>query len=109
MVDMSRRYPYSKTDKSKSPKPIQFVSALGNLPLSVIQFPVGTWGFVGRVPSDLAFVSDSEELTQIAIKHGSGIARDIAKKEGKTFRTRTWVTKEGAVSAAVALGYEVDN
>jgi hypothetical protein len=80
---------------------------LANLPLAVIQYPVGTFGFVGRVPSELAYICNDPELLQIALQHGSGLARGIAKKEGKIFQTRTWATRDEAIEAATAAGYKV--
>ncbi len=79
------------------------------LPLCVIQFPVGTWGFVGSVPLELKWVYDDSESVRIAMQSGEGFARAIAKREGKIFKTCTWQTKEEAIAAATAAGYSVAN
>jgi hypothetical protein len=86
---------------------IKMQSILGKLPLTVIQFPSGTWGFVGAVPVELKWITDDPELIRIASDHGAGLARSIAKNEGKVFETCTWPTREAAIAAAVAAGHTV--
>jgi glutamate synthase domain-containing protein 2 len=72
----------------------------------IIQFPSGRFGFVGRVPVELAFEYDSIEDVKIAQHSGPGIAGKIAAREGRVFRTRTWDTKEAALHSAHNFGAE---
>lgn len=80
-----------------------------NMTLNVIQYPVGTYGFVGSVPAVLAYASDDAELLAIAAQSGPGLARSIAAREGKTFKTCTWATRADAIAAAAAAGFTVAN
>ena len=73
--------------------------------LHVNQYPSGRWGFVGKVPADLAYVANKAEYVAIAQLSGPGIARKIAAREGGSFETRTWSTQSEAVEAALAAGY----
>lgn len=77
------------------------------MPLCVIQFPSGTWGFVGSVPLCLKWETDDMELIKVAQQSGDGFARAIAKREGKIFKTCTWQSKEDAIEAAQSAGYTV--
>lgn len=79
------------------------MSILGKLPLCVNQYPTGRWGFVGRVPADLAWTSldggppDPAEV-------------DVASQFGARFakvRSRSWETREDALRAAAEIGAEV--
>lgn len=73
----------------------------------LIQFPSGKFGFVGRVPVELAFVYDSVEDVKNAQHSGPGIAGKIAAREGRTFGTRVWETREAALAAATLLNIDV--
>lgn len=66
----------------------------------VIQFPSGKFGFVGKVPVDLAFEYDSIEDVKAAQHSGPGIARKIAERNGRIFHTRVWDTAEDALRSA---------
>jgi hypothetical protein len=75
----------------------------GNLPLVVIQFPSGTWGFVGRVPASLSLVmKDGSPVTPEAAKIASGFGPALAN-----VKTRAWATKGEALAAATVEGFEV--
>lgn len=67
---------------------------------NVIKFPSGKFGFVGKVPVELAFEYDSIEDVKIAQHSGPRIAGLIAAKEGRVFKTRVWNTKEDALRSA---------
>ena len=69
----------------------------GKLGLHVIQFPTGTWGFVGSVPVDIYYV---EGATQEEIDRA---------KFGERFgpKRRIFKTKEEAIQLAASRGYEV--
>lgn len=82
----------------------------GNLPLAIIPNPAGTFHFVGRVPSELAFEiqapADVEaELIRVACLCGPGFARDRAKALGFHFKTRTFATEAQARAFAEARGF----
>lgn len=66
----------------------------------VIKYPSGKYGFVGKVPASLAYEYDSEADVVTALRHGPGIARKIAEREGRTFKTRVWDTEEAALQSA---------
>ena len=66
----------------------------------VIKFPSGKFGFVGAVPVDLAFEYDSLEDVKSAQIAGPGIARQIAERNGRVFKTRVWDTAEDALRSA---------
>lgn len=72
----------------------------------LIQFPSGKFGFVGKVPVELAFEYDSIEDVKIAQHSGPGIAGKIAAREGRVFGTRVWDTKEAALQAGHNFGVE---
>ena len=74
---------------------------------SVIQFPSGKWGFVGRVPAALSFEYESEDDVRNAAACGPGLARRIAERAGRRFGTRVWDTKEEALTSAAAIGADV--
>jgi hypothetical protein len=77
--------------------------AQGKLPLNVIQFPTGTWGFVGRVPAALAHVmTDGSPVTAEAAKIAASFGPALAN-----VKTRAWETREAAVAAAQDLGFDV--
>lgn len=73
--------------------------SIGHLPLSVIQYPTGRWGFVGRVPAALSY----------AQKDGSAPTAkqlDAAAHCGPGFaglKPRSWETRESAIAALSAL------
>lgn len=69
----------------------------------LIQFPAGSWGFVGSVDTRLAFVSkDGSEATAEQIKNAQQFGPRLAG-----VKTRSWETKQDAIDAAAALGYDV--
>jgi len=76
--------------------------------LSVIRYPSGRYGFVGRVPAVLAY-EGSEEDMETAAHYGPGIARRIASRNGREFRALSWATREDALAAAAAHGFDVHN
>lgn len=74
--------------------------------LSVIRYPTGKFGFVGRVPAVLAFTSTHEGDIEAARLSGPGIARKIAEREGRTFETRVWNSEADAVASAKEAGFD---
>jgi hypothetical protein len=84
-----------------------FLRMRDKLPLSVIQFPVGSWGFVGSVPVELRWVYDDLQDCRDAAAYGERLARLKAHREGRRFATRTWPTQSAAVADAKAAGYVV--
>ena len=76
----------------------------GKKPLSLIKNPAGTWMFVGSVPTMLRWVTDDPALIIVAMNHGEGLVRSIAKQQGKVFHSRTWATEQDARNAAAELG-----
>ena len=70
--------------------------------------PTGTWSFVGSVPADLAYEGTAEDIAAAA-KFGAGIVRQRARRQGRTFRTRTWATRQAAIDFAHSLGHTVVN
>ena len=75
--------------------------------LHIIKYPTGRYGFVGLVPSALAFNSQHGGDLATAAQCGPGIARRIAEREGRTFDRLTWSTEEDAREAAAAMGFKV--
>jgi hypothetical protein len=71
------------------------------LPLSVIQYPTKRWGFVGRVPTDLAYEGSPEDIS-IGLQHGFRLVKSRVK-------SLSWETKEEALAAAAEKGYSVAN
>jgi hypothetical protein len=66
----------------------------------LIQYPSGKFGFVGKVPVELAFEYDDIEDVKTAQIAGERIAKIIAKREGRTFATRVWDTEADAMRFA---------
>jgi hypothetical protein len=84
---------------------LQMVSALG---LEVIKYPSGKFGFVGRVPTDLAW-----QMTDGSIVP-EDIAADIARASIRSYAmkahgvsTRVFATHADAVRFAESRGYIV--
>jgi hypothetical protein len=78
---------------------------VGGLGLHVIKYPSGRFGFVGRVPGELAYIKPSGELLteqefDTARHCGLGVLHLL---------TRTWDSRESAVEAARKLGWEVQS
>lgn len=74
--------------------------------LSIIRFPTGTYGFVGKVPAELAFNSSHSGDLENAALCGPGLARKIAEREGRTFETLSWASEGEAAAAAKAAGFD---
>lgn len=68
----------------------------------IIQYPSGRFGFVGRVPAALAHEGSAEDLETARIC-GPGLAQKIAARNGRSFATLTWASREAAQAAADAL------
>lgn len=84
---------------------LQMVSALG---LEVIKYPSGKFGFVGRVPTDIAWqMPDGSSVPEeIAADIMRACIRSYAMKaHGVT--TRVFSTREDAVRFAESRGYKV--
>lgn len=75
--------------------------------LHLIKNPVGTFHFVGRVPDCLAYETDRPQAIKDARQFGPGLIIRQAEREGFTFRTKTWATKEAALEEAEAQGFVV--
>lgn len=74
--------------------------------LHVLHYPSGRYGFVGSVPQVLAHEGHPEDLETARIA-GPGIARQIAKRNGRVFKTLAWDTEAEAIAFAKAKGFEV--
>jgi hypothetical protein len=75
--------------------------------IHILKNPKGTFHFVGRVPTELAFISSSDDYVKTAILCGPGFAREKAELEGGTFKTRTFQTETEARDFAASKGFEV--
>lgn len=81
------------------------LAAAKNVGLNVLQYPSGAWGFVGKVPVELAWTAkDGGAADPAEVKK----AAQFGARFGDV-KTRTWATKEAAVADAQALGYDVVN
>jgi hypothetical protein len=75
--------------------------------ISVIKFPVGTFGYVGSVPVDLAYrITGGTCFARKAVRDaiplsGPGLAKKIAAREGVKMETRTFETAAEAYDVAV--------
>jgi hypothetical protein len=70
---------------------------------SVIQFPSGRWGFVGKVPVALAYPDATPDDVATISLCGPGIAKRIAVTEGRTLKEATFATEQDAYSALHAF------
>lgn len=78
---------------------------LSNLGLNVMQYPSGKWGFVGRVPAQLAYTTADENiLKEIAQSQSPAMTM---KRYGVS--KRVWESKASAIADAEAAGFEVVN
>ena len=77
------------------------------LSLVLIKNPVGTYHFVGSVPTDLAFDTDRPDLIEMACHCGPGFAKKAAERTGNYFNTKTWPTAQAALAQAKQYGHEV--
>lgn len=83
---------------------------IGNLGLNVMRYPSGKFGFVGRVPSDLAYIKadgtapTDNECREIA---QSGFPAMVCKR--LAIQTRVFETEQAARDAAKLAGYSIDN
>ena len=69
--------------------------------LNLIQFPAGTWGFVGSVPMKLALVTkDGKTPTEEQFAAANQVGPKMAG-----LKTRSWKTKAVALRAAKTEGY----
>lgn len=75
--------------------------------LTIIQAPSGRFIFVGNVPPALAFEWEAESDLDAALHCGPGIAKKIAERNGRTFKSRSYETREVAQKEAMRLGYKV--
>jgi len=68
--------------------------------MTLIQFPAGTWGFVGRVPAVLRYrCKDGAPLTDKDVDNAA-----IAGPRMAGLETMSWPTKEEAEQAAQEIG-----
>ena len=79
-----------------------------NCGLHIIKYPTGRYGFVGRVPAALAYQGSADDM-QAAAQCGPGIARKIAERNGREFKTLAWDTEAEARAAAETLGFAVSD
>ena len=86
----------------------QAMRVLGGLGLHVTQYPSGRWGFVGRVPAELAYqhadgsIPTESEQRDIA---QSSLPAMTCKAYG--IKTRVFETEQQARFAAARAGYQV--
>ncbi len=91
--------------KSGSLNPMGVIGAITGAHL--IQYPSGTWGFVGRVPASLSYENmdgtpiSNEDARNIA-SHGAGLFR-------KRIRSISFETPRDAIIAAREIGIEPVN
>ena len=78
---------------------------LSNLGLNVMQYPSGKWGFVGRVPAELAYTTTDENILKEIVQSQSPAM--TMKHYGVS--KRVWENKAAAVADAEAAGYAVLN
>lgn len=65
------------------------------LPCSLIQFPSGRWGYVGKVPAALSFVrKDGSEASAAELMTACEFGPDLAG-----VKTRSWATEADAIAA----------
>lgn len=70
----------------------------------VIDYPSGRWGFVGRVPAELAFVRrDGAPMSAMDYKH----AAECNTPALLGHITRAFASRDEAIAAALAAGIEV--
>jgi hypothetical protein len=76
--------------------------------VNIIRFPVGTYGFAGRVPIDMAFelggevpIETRNEIFNAVSQCGPRIARMIANKKNIKMRERSFDTREEAFGFAL--------
>lgn len=69
--------------------------------LSIIQFPSGSFGYVGSVPFDLGFVS--EKGLEVTLENIESEMRLPSKL--RTIKDRVFETEKGAFDFAQKLGY----
>ena len=65
-------------------------------PNCLIQYPTGSWGFVGRVDADLAYINTDGS---VPTDEQFSKARQFGERFGH-FTTRTFSSKESALAAA---------
>jgi len=78
----------------------------GKLPLCIIRYPTGRYGFVGTVPAVLAYRGSEEDIRN-ALQVGPGMARNIAKNNGRVFEKLSWASEAETRAAAADAGYTV--
>jgi hypothetical protein len=83
---------------------------IGNLGLNVIRYPSGKYGFVGRVPADLAYVKtdgaipSEDECREVA---QASFRAMVCKRLG--IKTRVFESEQAARDAAATAGYLIAN
>ena len=76
--------------------------------INVIQFPVGTFGFAGSVPVDLAYritggsCFDRQKVREAIPQSGTRIAKLLAERLGVKMETKTFETRSEAYDVAAA-------
>ena len=84
--------------------------------ISIIQFPVGTFGFVGSVPVDLAYritgasCFDRAKVREAVTHCGPGIAKKLAARLGVKMEAKAFETRAEAydVAAAYVAAHNLD-
>ena len=78
------------------------------LGLHVIQYPTGRFGFVGRVPVNLAYSGTfNEDDAAALVQCGPRIARLGAERGGRTMVNRSFETEQAARDFAAEQGFTV--
>lgn len=81
----------------------------GPMSCNILRASSGKYTFVGTIPVRLAFIFEDAEDARIAAQHGLGLAKQIAKKNGRTIKSRTFDTEQDARDFAHGMGIEVAN
>ncbi len=68
----------------------------------LIPIPGRGFGFVGKVPRDLAYEYQRAEYLELAAYYGAELAEAVAEREGDTFKRRVFASEEEAEAAADA-------
>lgn len=74
--------------------------------VSIIQFPTGSFGYVGSVPVNMAHKISGgtcfqrKAIADAVVTSGPGLARKIAERQGVSFSTRSFDSRAEALSFA---------
>lgn len=81
-----------------------------DLGLNVIKYPSGKYGFVGRVPTDLAYIKqDGSTPTEDECKEIARSSFPAMVCKRLCIKTRVFETEQAARDAALTAGYSIRN